>query len=328
MFSQIQKDQFFDAIESLKKYRRADLVDDKGRSLLKELYTDLLPNEHILKKSLQENTTFLIGRKGTGKSTIFLRIEQELRGKKDVLPCYLDVKTIYEAAQTDYQNLDYLSDYLNQKNIKKYLVERSFLQSVLIRILDELDVRYGSTFEKFKELFGNTKAQEIRNRLKSLRDSIEDNENIKEIEIPAIKSIATIQKTFDENTQATSVKHNVSANAKISSDPSLGVNAGSEETLDAGDKQSIEVQESFTNIFLQIFQIKDYIGDIKDILKDIEIKTIVVLLDDFSEIDDVAIRTFVDVVLAPLNNWSENSSSLRLLLIQTEFTTEKLILVK
>lgn len=83
------------AIESLKKYRRADLIDDKGKNLLENLYTDLLPDDHILKKSLQDNTTFLIGRKGTGKSTIFLRIEQEFRKKKGYMPCYLDVKTLF-----------------------------------------------------------------------------------------------------------------------------------------------------------------------------------------------------------------------------------------
>jgi predicted AAA+ superfamily ATPase len=99
-YNEKEKDGFFDAVESLKKYRRADLIDQRGRSLLKELYTDLLPNDYILKKSLKENTTFLIGRKGTGKSTIFLRLEQELREKTGYLPCYMDVKTIYESSQT------------------------------------------------------------------------------------------------------------------------------------------------------------------------------------------------------------------------------------
>ena len=71
VFIETDKDGFFSAIESLKRYRRADIIDEDGRSLLKELYTDLLPNEHIFKKTLKENTTFLVGRKGTGKSTIF-----------------------------------------------------------------------------------------------------------------------------------------------------------------------------------------------------------------------------------------------------------------
>ena len=51
MFRPEDKDRFFNAIESLKKYRRADLLDEKGRNLLEKLYTDLLPNDHILNKS-------------------------------------------------------------------------------------------------------------------------------------------------------------------------------------------------------------------------------------------------------------------------------------
>lgn len=56
---------------------------------------------------------------------------------------------------------------------------------------------------------------------------------------------------------------------------------------------------------MQVFQIKAFIEEVKDVLKDLNIKHIVILLDDFSEIDDAAIETFVDVLLAPLNNWSE-----------------------
>ncbi|UYW01894.1 hypothetical protein K5I29_02970 [Flavobacterium agricola] len=67
MYTEKQLNGFFDAVESLKKYRRADLEDDRGRNILKELYTDLLPNDYILKKSLKENTTFLIGRKGVNR---------------------------------------------------------------------------------------------------------------------------------------------------------------------------------------------------------------------------------------------------------------------
>lgn len=54
MYTQDDKDNFFNAIESLKKYRRADLLDEKGKNLLEALYTDLLPNDHILKKSIKE----------------------------------------------------------------------------------------------------------------------------------------------------------------------------------------------------------------------------------------------------------------------------------
>lgn len=306
MFTQEDKDNFFNAIESLKKYRRADLLDDNGRNLLELLYTDLLPNEYILKKSITENTTFLIGRKGTGKSTIFLRIEQELRKRDNLLPCYLDVKTTYESAQTDYSNLDYLSDYLSQKTIRKYLIERSFLQNILKRITEEIDFRHSTLFEKVKQLFGETKAQETKNKIEKLKQIIEDNEALKEIEIPIIKNITAKRKTFDENktvsSQATKPFVSVSADASgLKANIDLtDENKGSEDNT-----TSTELEQTFSTIFLQVFQIKSFIEELKQILTAINIRHIVVLLDDFSEIDDKAIKTFVDVILAPLNNWSD-----------------------
>ena len=133
-FTTQQKNGFFEAVESLKKYIRADLIDEKGRSLLEKLYTDLLPDELILKKGLLNNTTFFIGRKGTGKSTIFLRLEQELRKKDNYLSCYLDVKTIYEKSQSQYSSLAKVEELIPEELFDKYLIERTFIQNTLIAI--------------------------------------------------------------------------------------------------------------------------------------------------------------------------------------------------
>ena len=68
------------ATESLKLYRRADLNDpEHGTSLIEELYVDPLPEDDVLKTVLRPHTTFVIGRKGTGKSTVFQRLQHELR---------------------------------------------------------------------------------------------------------------------------------------------------------------------------------------------------------------------------------------------------------
>lgn len=306
MFKPEDKDRFFNAIESLKKYRRADLLDEKGRNLLEKLYTDLLPNDHILNKSIKENTTFLIGRKGTGKSTIFLRIEQELRKKDHFLPCYLDVKTIYESAQTDYISIDYISDYLPEKALRKYLIERSFLQMVLKKIAEETNIRFDNWFVKLKTALGVKTTEEIRQKIQDLKKQIEDNEILKEIEIPIIKTISTRRKTFDENKSGGEDKKSGAFSLGLrASGPSAKIKIGKDTTETDNTTTSSEHEENFSTAFLQIFQIKSYIEELKDILKKINIRHIVILLDDFSEIDDFAIKTFVDVILAPLNNWSD-----------------------
>jgi pantothenate kinase-related protein Tda10 len=90
---------FHDAVQSLKLYRRAELPGQEDNSeVVKRLYVDPLPNDYIFETVLRPNTTFIIGRKGTGKSTIFQRLQYELNKDKKKTSAYLDIKTIYESS--------------------------------------------------------------------------------------------------------------------------------------------------------------------------------------------------------------------------------------
>jgi hypothetical protein len=65
-----QLEGFRAAAQSLKLYRRAELEHEiHQKSLIKDLYVDPLPEEHIFRTVLKPNTAFLIGRKGTGFSS-------------------------------------------------------------------------------------------------------------------------------------------------------------------------------------------------------------------------------------------------------------------
>jgi hypothetical protein len=71
LFSPKQLDSFFKAASSLKLFSRAELNDDRNRSLVENLYVDPLPNDQAFKTLLGNSTTVIVGRKGTGKSTVF-----------------------------------------------------------------------------------------------------------------------------------------------------------------------------------------------------------------------------------------------------------------
>jgi hypothetical protein len=306
-YNEKEKDGFFDAVESLKKYRRADLIDEKGRNLLKELYTDLLPNDYILKKSLKENTTFLIGRKGTGKSTIFLRLEQELREKKGYLPCYMDVKTIYESSQTKLSRIKEVENLLSADIIEKYLIERSFIQSVLSTIIAEVTKKFDSNIDKLLEIIGVTQVEAVKEKLFELKNNVEDNHYLEKIEIPILQTINFKKKKSNDESLDKSAGLK---GAKIEGGISLeGINAGisTESGIEWNkiNKKTTENEEDFSSVFLKVFQIKEIISGIKETLLILNIRHLYILLDDFSEIDDDSIITFVDVILAPLNNWSE-----------------------
>ena len=306
-YSETQLEGFFEAVESLKKYRRADLIDNKGRDLLKELYTDLLPNDYILKKTLKENTTFLVGRKGTGKSTIFLRLEQELKTKKEYLPCYLDVKTIYESSQTVLSSTQELETLLDSKLLEKYLVERAFIQTVLTTILNEISNKFNSNTEKLLKAIGLSKVEEVKEKISELKNNIENNNYLKKIELPILQTINSKKTTInEENDEVASSIKGAELTAETTAEgikASFKTNSGIEQKNN--NKTATENEDIFSNVFLKVFQIKEVILGIKEALSVLKIRHLYILLDDFSEIYDTSINTFVDVVLAPLNNWSD-----------------------
>lgn len=306
-FTDEQKDGFFEAVESMKKYRRADLIDERGRDLLEKLYTDLLPNELVLKKALLNNTTFFIGRKGTGKSTIFLRLEQEIRKKENYLSCYLDVKTIYEKSQSQYSSIAKVKELIPEEFFNKYLIERTFIQNTLIAIQEELNKKYNSLGDRFASIFVTTKPEAVKERIDELLQRISDNKILENIEIPLLKSISSRLKNSNEDSRDKEIKlGGLEINTGISNEGiENGVKTDSGINWKKGKRESSEIENEFSSVLLQVFQIKEIINEIKNILSILKIDHLFILLDDFSEIDDHAIMRFVDVILAPLNNWSD-----------------------
>jgi len=297
---------FSEAVVSLKKYRRPELIDEKGNDLLDILYTDLLPNDQVIKTCLKPNTTFIIGRKGTGKSTIFLKLQKEINKNNNNICCYIDTKTIFEASQSEYVNPNYLNGLKIPKNsLDTYLIERTFIQHVLQEIRLEIDKSSESIIDKIKRLVGVDKTELVNKKIYELEQLIENNEAIKEIEIPMLKSKVVTLVEKEEQAKKTSLETGIRSNLfSFSTDGGVGanINASDEDNT----KISVEHSKEFSEIFLGIFKIRDVISKIKDILSILGIKNLYILLDDFSEIDDQSMKIFVDVLLAPLNNWSND----------------------
>lgn len=65
---------FLEFAESLKLVRRANL-EKEGKTIIEKIYTDLLPNNGVINKVNLPRTTIVVGRKGTGKSTIFINLK-------------------------------------------------------------------------------------------------------------------------------------------------------------------------------------------------------------------------------------------------------------
>jgi hypothetical protein len=306
-YTKDDKDKFFEAVNSLKKYRRAEIIDDTGKDLVDALYTDLLPNEQVLQSCLTDNTTFLIGRKGTGKSTIFLKLQREYRKRGNILSCYIDTKTIFESSQTEVIETGYLESVIPEDSFTKYIAERNFIQSILRSLIEEVQNKSDTFLDKVKQAFGIGSVKKVvKEKLQNLSDSIDNNDHLKSIELPSLQQISVSRKSTIERANETALNKDNKLAAKASP-TDLGIDASTAINWMSKDskKNSSEVEEKFSDVFLKVFQIRNFISQLKEILSLLEIRNLVILLDDFSEVPDHSMRVFVDVILAPLNNWSE-----------------------
>ena len=133
--SAIKAKRFAKIAESLRQFRRAELSDfreDLGAEPVDSLYVDPLDGNAVLNTVLLNNTTFLVGRKGTGKSTIFVKAQAELRKRSDVISVYVDVKSLYELlTSSEPVSTPSVDDRISQQILRAHLLRKAFLAAVL-----------------------------------------------------------------------------------------------------------------------------------------------------------------------------------------------------
>lgn len=298
-FTKAQLDGFQAAAQSLKLYRRAELETDNGVSLIEDLYVDPLPNEHVYQTMLKPNTTFIVGRKGTGKSTVFQRARHGLRTTPGSTSAYIDIKTIYESSQVDpslSERLGRLDNSLSSDALKKLLLYHAFIQAVIDAIREELSntIRI-SLWDRIKN---RSRMRSVDELFEGLDEILGDADVEQYIDVTSLKNVATTQKQDlqIESKQSASLAASISAN-------SAGIKTGAESgTID---RASTAEEAEFSNILMRTFSIKDYIIRLKKLLQTIGVTRLYVFVDDFSELPEAAMRLVVDALLAPLNNWSE-----------------------
>ncbi|MDR4199755.1 MarR family winged helix-turn-helix transcriptional regulator [Bacillus altitudinis] len=300
MYSDEIKSNFFEMVDSLKKSRRADLSDINDDSrIIEKLYTDPLHNNLIFSTCMKANTTILVGRKGTGKSTIIARLQHEIRKSKDKLSVYLDVKNIYEQSKTYTYNEAEYQGLMHQVDLRKYLVAKSFLSAILKEIKDEVktnSLRF--QLARITKLFGPDK-KKFESEIEDIFKSI-NNDEYKDITVLKNKQLINNTGLEQKDTTLHRIEGSVSAAATNSSFELKAIRENkSENTINDN------TQATFAEVLLRHFNPATIIEQIKKLLSKIGIKYVFICLDDFSEIDEDAMKIFVDTIISPLNNWSD-----------------------
>lgn len=291
-------------VESLRKYRRYELTDDNNRDLLNKIYVDPVDDDGILKLCLKDNTTVLVGRKGTGKSTILMRLQNELRGHSDIMTCYIDVKNVFDKAKQNYTTIQYLG--CNNKNeIETYSLQRRFIMDFLNELIAEINKNYDGIWEKIKARLKQSGPQKAIERLNEIKRKIANNDHLEDIEMQTLQSINLL----DTNSEQSKEKINTDFNAKITPyDLKVGIDLEEKDTKG----YSTEIEKKYTRVFARIFEISNVIEEVKEVLKELSLKRLFLILDDYSEIDQKALSMFCDLIVNCLNNNSDNFIKLKI----------------
>lgn len=294
-----QLDSFHNAAVSLKLFSRAELTDEKDRSLIEKLYVDPLPNEQVFKTLLAPSTTLIVGRKGTGKSTVFQRVQHEVRkNKMSAISAYMDIRNVYEASQIDpgtASKLETFDHALSSEQVQKFLLYKRFFHSLITDVRNELKAQVDQHFlGKLKQRLSGTSAEVFAglDRLIAKLDK-PDYENIDGF-VSKQQKVSSSHKQSDKDSGG--VKLGLSEK---------GVSASAEGTVETVRADEQEDEEVYTQLLMRVIGVNDVLSEIKNILSALGIKHLYLFLDDFSELPREAMHILVDALISPLSRWSD-----------------------
>lgn len=297
--------------ESLRQYRRAELKDfedELGGKPVSALYVDPLPNDAVLNSVLSSNTTFLLGRKGTGKSTVFAKAQSVFRERRDLLSTYMDVKSLcdmLDAAEIPTYSLGDVE--IDPGIYRAHMIRKVFLGKVVAELLKEIDTlcKSMSIWDIWR---GKKKSfDDLSNRLTALQTRVKD-VALQDQELPILQKITRRWKSKQLQESGSGVE--VGASSELST---VGARAGANASSTDFEKflDDSEVYNEYSDVVLRSFPFNEIVTEIQDLLSESGLKRLVVFFDDFSELNFVDQRLFVDVVLSPLNNSSNEAVKLK-----------------
>ncbi|GGZ13271.1 hypothetical protein [Shewanella fodinae] len=300
--------------ESLRQYRRAELKDfssELGSKPLDELYVDALQGDAVLQSVLSSNTTFLLGRKGTGKSTVFAKAQSIFREKRDIVSIYVDVKSICDVLNTsDSYDIDIESHGISKTAYRAHILRKAMLGSIISELLSEIDESCESLsiWDRWKGI--KRQYDELKSNLANLRQRVK-NAELESHEIPVLQKISRQIRVKRQEEQSLTKSNNIKAGAKLGVDKvSIGVDGSAscsdfDKTLD-----DLDTYNEYSDVILKSFPFAEIIEEIQSLNKEAGLVRTVVFFDDFSELSFIDQRLFVDVILSPLNNSSNEQGGI------------------
>jgi hypothetical protein len=306
----LNPDQFAKIAESLRQYRRAEMSDfqgDVGGNPVDLLYVDPLESDAVLKTVLLNNTTFLVGRKGTGKSTVFAKAQIELRKRTDAISIYVDVKSLHELLSTSEAAIQSLQDAsISEPVFRAHSLRKNFLAAVIADLVKELKVAYENR-SLVERWIGKARAyNDVIAELERIAADVKIS-RLSQEEVPILRTISA--RTKDGATHKVSSTAGARFETKLGPKPELKAAAGTE-VFDESIADN-ELYQEYADAVLRSFPFQELLARIRELLTGVGLGRLFVFFDDFSELAWVEQKLFVDVILAPLNNASNETVKLK-----------------
>lgn len=299
---QLKINKFLEMVDSLKRHQRAEVFKD-NENIIEELYTDPLEADFILRSMFNPRITLLIGRKGTGKSTIIGRFQHEIRKTDNQLSLYLDVKTIYDQSMGSVPNIKEEPNTLSEEEIQKYELYKHFLRNVLMEIQKEIKKNvFSPRIIKIITRKGITES-EFKADLEAL---------FIEISTPKYEDITAITKikSAESKSKKYSTENKTTSGAELN--PGIKVSEGmteiglgklnKEDSIALTENEEELTTQEYSTVLIRYFNIIDFINKVKAILSKVGIEQVFICLDDASELDEGPLDIFMRTLVVPLNN--------------------------
>lgn len=302
LYMKINTNNFLKAIDTLKLYRRSELMDEEGKRLIEELYVDPLPNDHVLTTILRPNSTFLVGRKGTGKSTIFQRAQEVLDKDKEKSWAYIDIKTLFESSTSELVGLTptEISSSLSHDSVKRIAIFKKFMTELVKEIKKQIDARINSSrWERIKSRITGSSAEIFEN----LDEFIEDLESNNYLNITG--SVAA------EESEGVITKNSEKLTAELAAEIGKDTKIDAKIVADLISEYEQRSGKNYSQIYIRIFDVKGLIERLKEILSTLNLRHLYIFVDDFSELPRDDMEEVVDAILSPFNNWSDEFIKLK-----------------
>ncbi len=275
---------FDNMANSLRMYHRitnekyASFFETKNEKIkLENIYVDILPNNGVLAKVLERGTTFLIGQRGTGKSTIISMAQSKIAKNKKDLSVYINAKTIYKTSQLDNPKFAEIGNMVfSSDEIFKLEFIKNAIQELCKSMIEELKAEKQSLFEIIKNNNRNKRVEDLIQEIQDLLDS----EDFRIID----KVISKSENLENKDVIVSEIK------ASLSPEIGAGISGTTESGKITSSQYTVARYFSFSNIINKFLEVLDICKR----------KGIYIFIDDYSELNIDERTIFMNELIAPL----------------------------